>query len=143
MQTSPLRKRMPVTALTDPKIIVPAIGAAFAKLYPRMMIKNPVMFVVEVVAALATVLFLRDLMAGRGKSGFTFQIILWLWFTILFANFAEAVAEGRGKAQAATLRQTREETTAKLIVERRRVSPCRPRPASSRQGRSCWSRPAT
>ena len=117
MQTSSLRKRMPVTALTDPKIIVPAIGVAFAKLSPRVMIKNPVMFVVEVVATLATVLFVRDLITSGTNLGFTFQIILWLWFTILFANFAEAVAEGRGKAQAATLRQTREETMAKLIVD--------------------------
>ena len=117
METSTLRKRMPVTALTDPKIIVPAIGAAFAKLDPRTLIKNPVMFVVEVVAALTTILFIRDLMAGAENLGFAFQIILWLWFTILFANFAEAVAEGRGKAQAATLRQTREETMAKLIVD--------------------------
>jgi potassium-transporting ATPase ATP-binding subunit len=116
MQTSPLRKRMPVTALTDPKIIVPAIGAAFGKLAPSVMFKNPVMFVVEVVATLATVLFVRDLITSGANLGFTFQIILWLWFTILFANFAEAVAEGRGKAQAATLRQTREETIAKLIV---------------------------
>jgi K+-transporting ATPase ATPase B chain len=76
------------------------------------------MFVVEVVAALSTVLFIRDLMTGGGTNlWFAFQIILWLWFTILFANFAEAVAEGRGKAQAATLRQTREETKAKLIVD--------------------------
>jgi K+-transporting ATPase ATPase B chain len=117
MQTLRLRNRMQVTALTDPKIIVPAIGAAFAKLDPRKLIKNPVMFVVEVVAALATVLFIRDLATGGANLGFSFQIILWLWFTILFANFAEAVAEGRGKAQAATLRQTREETMAKLIVD--------------------------
>ena len=117
MQTSRLRKRMQVTALTDPKIIVPAIGAAFAKLDPRKLIKNPVMFVVEVVAALATVLFIRDLATGRANLGFSFQIIFWLWFTILFANFAEAVAEGRGKAQAATLRQAREDMMAKLIVE--------------------------
>jgi potassium-transporting ATPase ATP-binding subunit len=117
VETSTLRKRMPVTALTDPKIIIPAIGAAFAKLDPRTLIKNPVMFVVEVVAALTTVLFVRDLMAGAPDLGFSFQIILWLWFTILFANFAEAVAEGRGKAQAATLRRTREVTMAKLIVD--------------------------
>ncbi len=116
MKASQLRKR-PVTALTDPKIIIPAIGAAFAKLDPRTLIKNPVMFVVEVVAALTTVLFIRDLMAGAENLGFAFQIILWLWFTILFANFAEAVAEGRGKAQAATLRQTREVTMAKLLVD--------------------------
>jgi K+-transporting ATPase ATPase B chain len=117
METSHFRKRMPVTALTDPKIIVPAIGAAFAKLDPRTLVKSPVMFVVEVVAALTTVLFIRDLIAGAENLGFAFQIILWLWFTILFANFAEAVAEGRGKAQAATLRQAREETMAKLIVD--------------------------
>jgi K+-transporting ATPase ATPase B chain len=118
METSQFRKRMPVTALTDPKIVWPAIGMAFAKLDPRTLIKNPVMFVVEAVAALCTVLFLRDLMTSGGTNlWFAFQIILWLWFTILFANFAEAVAEGRGKAQAATLRQTREETKAKLIVD--------------------------
>ena len=70
------------------------------------------MFVVEVVAALTTVIFLRDLVTGGENLGFTFQIIFWLWFTVLFANLAEAVAEGRGKAQAATLRRTRQETTA-------------------------------
>ena len=117
METSRMRKRMPVTALTDPKIVVPAIGSAFAKLDPRTMMKNPVMFVVEVVAALTTVIFIRDWMHGGEHLGFTFQIIVWLWFTVLFANFAEAVAEGRGKAQAASLRQTREETKAKLIVD--------------------------
>ena len=116
MSTPHIRRRTPVTALTDPKIIVPAMGAAFAKLDPRTLIKNPVMFVVEMVAVLTTVLFIRDVMTGASDLGFSFQIILWLWFTILFANFAEAVAEGRGKAQAATLRQTREETKAKLIV---------------------------
>ena len=80
------------------------------------MIKNPVMFVVEIVAALTTIIFLRDLVAGGGEHlGFTFQIILWLWVTVLFANFAEAVAEGRGKAQAATLRRARTETTAKRL----------------------------
>ncbi len=119
METSRLRKRMPVTALTDPKIVVPAIGSALAKLDPRVMMKNPVMFVVEVVAALTTVIFVREWITGGEHLGFTFQIIIWLWFTVLFANFAEAVAEGRGKAQAATLRQTREETKAKLIVDER------------------------
>src|SRR5690606_16552369 len=93
-------KRMPVAAMLDPKIVVPAIRAAFAKLDPRLMIKNPVMFVVEVVAVLTTVIFFRDLATGGTGLAFTFQIILWLWFTVLFANFAEAVAEGRGKAQA-------------------------------------------
>ena len=107
MDTSTLRKRMPVSALADPKIIVPAIGSAFAKLDPRTLMKNPVMFVVEVVAALTTMLFLRDLVTGGANLGFSFQIILWLWFTVLFANFAEAVAEGRGKAQADALQARR------------------------------------
>jgi potassium-transporting ATPase ATP-binding subunit len=79
------------------------------------MMKNPVMFVVEIVAALTTVIFLRDLATGGASLGFTFQIILWLWFTVLFANFAEAVAEGRGKAQADSLRKTRTESQAKLL----------------------------
>ena len=117
METSNLRKRMPVTALTDPKIVVPAIGSAFAKLNPRTLAKNPVIFVLEIVTILTTVVLIRDLVAGGVPIGFEFQIVLWLWFTVLFANFAEAVAEGRGKAQAATLRQTREETEAKLIVD--------------------------
>ena len=116
MATSTLQKRMPVSALTEPKIIIPAIGSAFAKLDPRTLMKNPVMFVVEVVAGLTTVLFLRDLATGGENLGFTFQIILWLWFTVLFANLAEAVAEGRGKAQAESLRRTRTETQAKLLT---------------------------
>lgn len=108
-------KRMPVSAMLDPRIVVPAIGAAFTKLDPRSMIKNPVMFVVEIVAALTTVIFVRDLLTGGENLAFTFQIILWLWFTVLFANLAEAVAEGRGKAQAETLRKTRTESQAKLL----------------------------
>lgn len=109
-------KRMPVSAMLDPKIVVPAIGAAFGKLDPRLMIRNPVMFVVEIVAALTTVIFLRDLLTSGEHLGFTFQIILWLWFTVLFANLAEAVAEGRGKAQAESLRKTRTESQAKLLT---------------------------
>src|SRR5947209_3944551 len=117
METMKLQKKAPVSAMLDPKIVMPAIGSAFAKLDPRIMIKSPVMFVVEVVAALTTVVFLRNLVMGDGESlGFTFQIILWLWFTVLFANFAEAVAEGRGKAQAEALRKTRTESQAKLVT---------------------------
>src|ERR1700680_3209776 len=119
METLKLQKRAPVSTMLDPKIVVPAIGSAFVKLDPRLMIKNPVMFVVEVVAALTTVIFLRILVTGGGGGeslGFTFQIILWLWFTVLFANFAEAVAEGRGKAQAESLRKTRTESQAKLLA---------------------------
>ena len=109
-------KRMPVATMLDPKIVWPAIGSAFVKLDPRAMARNPVMFVVEVVAALTTVIFLRDLITGAADLGFAFQIILWLWFTVLFANFAEAVAEGRGKAQAESLRKTRTESQAKLLT---------------------------
>src|ERR1700761_5381557 len=100
MESTKLQKRVPVSAMLDPKIVLPATLSAFGKLDPRLMIKNPVMFVVAVVALLTTVIFVRDLVTGGESLGFTFQIILWLWFTVLFANFAEAVAEGRGKAQA-------------------------------------------
>jgi len=110
-----IRKRTSVASITDPQILVPAIGGAFAKLNPRHMIASPVMFVVEIVATLTTILFLRDLFTGGAHLLFSFQINLWLWFTVVFANFAEAVAEGRGKAQAATLRKTRSETSAKLL----------------------------
>jgi K+-transporting ATPase ATPase B chain len=78
METMKLQKQVPVSAMLDPKIVIPAIGSAFVKLDPRLMIKNPVMFVVEVVAALTTVIFLRDLVTGDESIGFTFQIILWL-----------------------------------------------------------------
>jgi potassium-transporting ATPase ATP-binding subunit len=115
MESSHLRKSMPVSALFDPKIVVPAIGSAFVKLNPLTLMKNPVMFVLEIVTALTTVVLIRDLFTGGEHIGFEFQIILWLWFTVLFANFAEAVAEGRGKAQAETLRRQRTETQAKLL----------------------------
>ncbi len=115
METSTLRKQVPVSALFDSKIIVPAIGSAFVKLDPRTLIKNPVMFVLEIVTILTTVFLIRDLVTGGGNLGFTFQIILWLWLTVLFANFSEAVAEGRGKAQADSLRRQRTETQAKLL----------------------------
>src|SRR4030081_1806355 len=116
METMKLQKRMPVSAMLDPKIVLPALGASVAKLDPRLMIRNPVMFVVEVVAALTTVIFLRDLVTGGENLAFTIQIILWLWSTVLFANFAEAVAEGRGKAQAESLKKTRTESQAKLLT---------------------------
>ena len=115
MQSSQLRKQQPVSALFDPKIVVPAIGSAFVKLDPRSLVKNPVMFVLEVVTGLTTVILIRDLVTGGGSLAFGFQIVLWLWFTVLFANFAEAIAEGRGKAQADALRRTRTETQAKLL----------------------------
>ena len=102
-------------SILDSRILVPAIIAAFTKLNPRTLARNPVMFVVATVSVLTTVLFLRDLVTGGADLGFSFQINLWLWFTVLFANFAEAVAEGRGKAQADSLRRARSETQAKLL----------------------------
>ncbi len=116
MESSKTRKRMPVTTLLDPKIVLPAIGQAFLKLNPRTLAKNPVMFVLEIVSALTTAILVRDIMAGGSSTTFELQIVIWLWFTVLFANFAEAVAEGRGRAQADTLRKTRTETRAKRIL---------------------------
>ncbi|WP_237481134.1 potassium-transporting ATPase subunit KdpB [Lichenibacterium dinghuense] len=104
------------SSILDARILGPAVGGAFKKLDPRLQIKNPVMFVLEVVAALTTVLLVRDAVTGGPDLGFSFQIVLWLWFTLLFANFAEATAEGRGKAQAESLRRTRTETQAKLLT---------------------------
>ncbi len=104
-------------SLLDARILWPAIGGAFRKLDPRSLIRNPVMFVVATVSALTTVLLVKDVITGNGELGFSFQIVIWLWFTLLFANFAEAVAEGRGKAQADALRRTRTETEAKLVAD--------------------------
>jgi K+-transporting ATPase ATPase B chain len=109
-------------SIMDSRILIPAVGAAFTKLNPRALARNPVMFVVATVSALTTVLFLRDLAVGNGNLGFSFQVNLWLWFTVLFANFAEAVAEGRGKAQAESLRKSRTETQAKLLTDGSRTN---------------------
>jgi K+-transporting ATPase ATPase B chain len=119
METLQVGKRATASALIDPKIMVPAVVAAFAKLDPRVQIRNPVMFVVEIVSILTTVIFLRDLVTGGDGIGFELQIVLWLWFTLLFANVAEAIAEGRGKAQAEALRKTRTQTEAKLLADER------------------------
>ncbi|HLB96421.1 MAG TPA: potassium-transporting ATPase subunit KdpB, partial [Acetobacteraceae bacterium] len=104
------------SSILDPAILVPALWQSVVKLDPRVMIRNPVMFVVEIVAVLTTIIFVRDLATGGAHLGFTAQIIFWLWLTVVFANFAEAVAEGRGKAQAATLRKARTETMAKVLA---------------------------
>jgi K+-transporting ATPase ATPase B chain len=107
------------TSLFDPRIVRAAIQDSFRKLDPRLMVRNPVMFVVYVGSILTTLLFVQALRAGHGEApaGFILGISLWLWFTVLFANFAEAMAEGRGKAQAAALRQTRKTTLAKQLWE--------------------------
>jgi potassium-transporting ATPase ATP-binding subunit len=103
-------------SLWDAKIVRQALIDAVAKLNPRMMMRNPVMFVVEVGSVLTTVLLVRDETAGKPGFGFDLQITLWLWFTVLFANFAEAMAEGRGKAQAETLRKAKSETIAHRLL---------------------------
>src|SRR5437879_9304370 len=102
-------------SLADTKILTRAVTDSFRKLAPRTMVKNPVMFVVEVGAVLTTVQLVWNAFHHVGQIGFGLQITLWLWFTVLFANFAEAMAEGRGKAQADTLRKARAETMARRL----------------------------
>ena len=126
-QTGPAHGRMPddtsllpkklahARPLFDPEIVGRAIRESFVKLDPRTLMKNPVMFVVEVGAALTTIFFIRDVVTGTPDCCFGIQIALWLWFTVLFANFAEAMAEARGKAQADTLRKTKTDTLGKRV----------------------------
>src|ERR1700750_3113164 len=99
-------------SLWDTKIVGRALSDAFIKLNPRTMMKNPVMFVVEIGSLITTIYTVRDLAMGHHAFAFDVQITLWLWFTVLFANFAEAMAEGRGKAQADALRKAKSETLA-------------------------------
>src|SRR5246500_3352568 len=119
-ETGLYKRQLPPLSIFYRSLIVPAIGASFRKLDPRALVKNPVMFCVEIVSVLTTIFFLRDLLVGTGtvvgtSPLFSGQITVWLWVTVLFANFAEAVAEGRGKAQADALRRTRTETKAKRL----------------------------
>jgi potassium-transporting ATPase ATP-binding subunit len=102
--------------LFDPEIVHRAVRASFVKLNPRTLMKNPVMFVVEVGAALTTAFLIRDIVTGASGIGFELQIAIWLWFTVLFANFAEAMAEARGKAQADSLRRTKTDVLARRIT---------------------------
>jgi potassium-transporting ATPase ATP-binding subunit len=108
--------------LFDSKIIAAASVDALRKLDPRVLAKNPVIFVTEVVSLMVTLFFIRDLVSHRGMASFSGQIAAWLWFTVLFANFAEAVAEGRGKAQADALRRTRSDTRAKRYIDPRNLN---------------------
>ena len=137
-----MAERARTISIWDPAIVRQAIVDSFRKLDPRIQIKNPVMFIVEV-GSLLTTIDLRPgaRSAGRGQPLFTGQVAFWLWFTVLFANFAEAMAEGRGKAQAATLRKAQDR-------DRR---PMRLRDGETRDGAgeracaratSCWSKPA-
>src|SRR5262249_39591981 len=96
-------------------IVRRALHETVSKLDPRHMIRNPVMFVVLVGSAVTTLVLVQDIVTHRGHIAFTFQLTIWLWFTVLFANFAEAMAEGRGKAQADALRATRRQTFAKRM----------------------------
>jgi K+-transporting ATPase ATPase B chain len=107
--------------LFDPEIVRRATKESFIKLNPFTLLKNPVMFVVEVGAALTTLFLVRDLFAHGANIGFQIQIALWLWFTVLFANFAEAMAEARGKAQADTLRKTKTDSMAKRICGKDKI----------------------
>ena len=103
-------------SLLDPAIIKRAFGEALIKLDPRAVAKNPVMFVVEIGSALTTLLWIKELATHTGNPLFTGQTTLWLWFTVFFANFAEAMAEGRGKAQADTLRKSKSDSVARKLV---------------------------
>ena len=107
--------------LFDPEILRRALKASFVKLNPLTLWKNPVIFVVEIGAVLTTLFLVRDVLAGRGGLGFELQIDLWLWFTVLFATFAEAMAEARGKAQADSLRKTKTDAFANRLLEGGRI----------------------
>src|SRR5258708_30711695 len=103
-------------AIWDMKIVQGAIWDSFVKLHPRRRMGNPVRFVVEVGSVVTSALLVRDVLRHQGAFGFNLQITLWLWFTVLFANFAEAMVEGRGKAQAESLRKARSETVANRVM---------------------------
>src|SRR5450759_2374157 len=111
------KKLVRARPLLDPEILRRALKDSVLKLNPVTLMKNPVIFVVEVGAALVLMFLVRDVATGAGRIGFELQIDVWLWFTVLFATFAEAMAEARGKAQAETLRKTRSDTIANRLVE--------------------------
>ncbi len=137
-----LRKRMPTATMTDPKILGPAVWDSIRKLHPRSMIKNPVMFVVEVVASLTTILFIRDLVTGGPNLGFSFQINLWLWFTVIVRQFCRS---RRRRAAAKPRRQPcarpRPSTMAKLLDRGARLAAGAGIRLSNRET-SSWSRRA-
>ena len=123
--------RAPKRGMFDPEIAGPALKESFRKLDPRTMAKNPVMLLVEIGAAITTLILIADLIGisdslgveiAAGQRWFVAWITVWLWFTVIFANFAEAMAEGRGKAQADTLRKTRSETMAKVLVDEHAIA---------------------
>jgi potassium-transporting ATPase ATP-binding subunit len=121
MSTPAIKPKAAARPLFDGPIVKRAVSDAVIKLHPRRMIRNPVMFVVEVGSFFTTILFIHALVTGAGEAGAGFigAISLWLWFTVLFANFAEAMAEGRGKAQADSLRKARKDTMARRLRDGR------------------------
>src|SRR5262245_19141071 len=129
MSTHP---RVTARPLFDGPIVRRAIADAFGKLDPRRMIRNPVMFVVEIGSAFTTILFIHALVTGAGDAspGFIAAISVWLWFTVVFANFAEAMAEGRGKAQADSLRKARKDVPSVVLAEPRRDAARHDKPSS-------------
>lgn len=110
------------SGMFDRALLGPAARDAFVKLNPRTLSRNPVMFTTAVVAAAATLIFFNHLLIGTGEALFEGQLVFWLWVTVLFGNFAEALAEGRGKAQAASLRATKDQLTACRIGKADRKS---------------------
>jgi potassium-transporting ATPase ATP-binding subunit len=116
-----MAERARTLSIWDPGIVRQAMLDSFRKLDPRVQFKNPVMFIVEVGSLLTTLVLVEELLSGTGSPLFTGQVAFWLWFTVLFANFAEAMAEGRGKAQADTLRKTRTETVANRLTPDGRI----------------------
>ncbi len=117
-----LERRPKARPLFERGIVLRAVADSFKKLDPRWMARNPVMFIVEVGALMTTIFWIRDLARHQGTAGFDFAITVWLWFTVLFANFAEAVAEGRGKAQADALRRTKGDVMANKLDEQGTVT---------------------
>ena len=115
------KKLVRARPLFDRELVGRALKESFVKLNPATLVKNPVIFVVEVGAALTTIFLVRDTFIGAAGIGFSLQIALWLWFTVLFANFAEAMAEARGKAQADTLRKTKTDSMAKRVIAGGRI----------------------
>ena len=138
--TQPHERR--AISLFQPDIVRRALIDSFLKLDPRVQIRNPVMFVVEIGATITTVTWFIQVFGGKALGGndpswYTFVISIWLWLTVVFANIAEAFAEGRGRAQADTLRAMRQETMAKL------QDGTTSRPRSSPRAMSSWSRPGS
>ncbi|HZN04517.1 MAG TPA: potassium-transporting ATPase subunit B, partial [Candidatus Polarisedimenticolia bacterium] len=123
MMGRPAAERARRISIWDPAILRPAMIASLRKLDPRVQAKNPVMFIVEAGSLLTTLVFVQEAVTRAGHPVFTGQVAFWLWFTVLFANFAEAMAEGRGKAQADTLRRTRTETMANRMMDGGRTEP--------------------